>query len=315
MMSNNKSDEVHYKTVLVTGGAGFIGSHLVRALLAKGYKVRVLDNLSYGRIEWIPEGADFMNGDICDFEVCRKAAKGVNGVFHLAAMSRSGPSINLLDVCTQTNIIGTENILKAAREFGVKKVIYSGSSTYYGSREIPHMEYETSSDFLNFYSLTKKVGEDYCLMFDKLFDIHSVIFRYFNVYGPNQPQEGAYALVLGIFLKRWAEGSPLIIHGDGSQRRDFIHVRDVVQANIMAYESKLRNSVLNVGSGFNFSIKEIASLISDDHLYASSRPGDAKATLADITRIKKELSWRPTISLEEGIEEMKNRIKLGLESL
>ena len=193
------------KKVLVTGGACFIGGHLVEALVAKGYAVRVMDNLSYGKREWVHPQAEFVNADICNLSDCMEAANGVEGIFHAAAMSRAGPSLDNIDICTQANILGTQNILTAARAHKVRKLVYSGSSTYYGSQPAPHIEYKTPAQFLNFYALTKHVGEEYCLMFDKVFDTPTVVLRYFNVYGPRQPQEGAYALVLGIFLKRWCQ--------------------------------------------------------------------------------------------------------------
>ena len=148
-------------------------------------------------------------------------------------MSRSGPSQEQIELCTASNIVGTQNMLLAARDAGVKRFIYSGSSTYYGSRPPPHRESDPS-DLLNIYGVTKRVGEQYTLLFDQGFDLPSLVLRYFNVYGPRQPETGAYALVLGIFLKRRAEGKVLEIHGDGRQRRDFVHVRDVVAANIAA---------------------------------------------------------------------------------
>lgn len=300
--------------VLVTGGAGFIGSHLVEALLKKGYQVRVLDNLIYGKCEWIPAGAEFMQGDICDLETCHKSMKGIVGVFHCAAMSRAGPSLDNIDLCTQANIVGTQNILIAAREAGVKKIVYSGSSTYYGSQPPPHREYETPSQFLNFYALTKHVGEKYCLMFDEAFNLPCVVLRYFNVYGPRQPQEGVYALVLGIFLRRWADGKPLQIHGDGQQRRDFVHVRDIVSANIAALESSVRHETLNVGSGVNFPIKELANMISAEQVHEGRRAGDAEVTLADISRIQSMLGWKPGVTFQEGVSEMMDRVKNGLEA-
>ena len=214
------------KRVLVTGGAGFIGSHLCEGLLARGYAVRVLDSLVYGRREWVPATCEFIAGDIRDLETCRRAAAGMDGVFHCAAMSRSGPSQDQIDLCTQSNISGTQNMLLAARDAGVRRFIYSGSSTYYGNRAVPHRESDPP-DLLNIYGLTKKVGEDYCLLFDKNFGLACVVLRYFNVYGPRQPQTGAYALVLGIFLNRLAEHKALEIHGDGNQRRDFTD-RDVL---------------------------------------------------------------------------------------
>jgi UDP-glucose 4-epimerase len=287
------------KTVLVTGGAGFIGSHLCEGLLAKGYRVRVLDSLVYGRHEWVPANAEFLEGDIRDIAACIKAVEGMDGVFHCAAMSRSGPSQELIDVCTQSNIVGTQNMLLAARDADVKRFIYSGSSTYYGNRPPPHRESDPA-DLLNIYGLTKSVGEQYSLMFD----LPAIVLRYFNVYGPRQPETGAYALVLGIFLRRWADGQTLEIHGDGSQRRDFVHVRDVVRANIAAYESDLRGEVFNVGSGRNISVKELADMISPDQCHTEGRTGDAVATLADISKIRAALGWKPEVSFVEGLKEL-----------
>lgn len=299
------------KKVLVTGGAGFIGSHLSQALLEKGYQVRVLDNLIYGKKEWIPAGADFIEGDICDFKTCETAMTGISGVFHCAAMSRASPSFDEMDVCTRVNILGTQNILKAARDAGVEKVIYSGSSTYYGNQPTPHHEYDTPPQFINFYALSKEVGEKYCLMFDEMLNLPCIILRYFNVYGPRQPQTGAYALVLGIFLNRWAMGETLEIHGDGQQRRDFVHVLDVVAANIAAFESNLRHQIFNIGNGSNVSIKELASMISTRHEYKSRRAGDADITLADISRAQAILNWKPKIDFQAGVRDMMERIKAG----
>lgn len=290
--------------VLVTGGAGFIGSHLSEALLAKGYTVRVLDNLIYGNKEWIPEGVEFIEGDICDIETCRLAMKDCVGVFHCAAMSRAGPSLDNIEVCTAVNIVGTQNVLIAARDAGIKKIIYSGSSTYYGSQPAPHHEYQTPHQFLNFYALSKYVGEKYCLMFDEVFNVPCVILRYFNVYGPRQPQQGAYALVLGVFLKAWQQNETLVIHGEGVQRRDFIHVRDVADANIKAFESNQRHEIFNVGSGDNVSIKELANMISTNQVHEARRAADAEVTLADMTRTREMLQWAPKVGFREGVLEM-----------
>jgi nucleoside-diphosphate-sugar epimerase len=251
--------------MLVTGGAGFIGSHLTERLIERGYRVRVIDNLIYGRAEWVSPEAEFIRGDITDPAACGEACKNVSGVFHVAAMSRAAPSMEAIEACTQQNIIGTQNILIAARAAGVKKLIYSGSSTYYGNQQAPHAE-NMRPDLLNFYALSKFCGEEYCRMFDRALDLPAIILRYFNVYGPRQPQTGAYALVLGIFLRRWRDGQPLEIHGGGQQRRDFIHVSDVAECNIAAYESPARGITLNVGSASNISVKELADLISPDQI-------------------------------------------------
>ena len=291
------------KNVLVTGGAGFIGSHLCEGLLARGYGVRVLDSLVYGRREWLPQGCDFIQGDIRDPDTCDKAAAGVEGIFHCAAMSRSGPSQDHIDLCTQSNITGTQNMLLAARKAGVKRFIYSGSSTFYGNRPPPHRENDPP-DLLNIYGLTKRVGEQYCMLFDQSLGLPCIVLRYFNVYGPRQPETGAYALVLGIFLRRRANGQVLEIHGDGQQRRDFIHVRDVVRANIAAYESAAHGEILNVGSGANISIKELAGMISPDQMHTPGRAGDAQATLADISKIKNLLGWSPRIAFLDGLQEL-----------
>jgi nucleoside-diphosphate-sugar epimerase len=292
------------KKILVTGGAGFIGSHLCEGLLARGYQVRVLDSLVYGKREWIPGPCEFIEGDIRDMNACTKAATGMEGVLHCAAMSRSGPSQEQIDVCTGSNITGTQNMLLAARDAGVKRFIYSGSSTYYGNRPPPHRE-EDTPDILNIYGLTKRVGEQYTLLFDQDFDLPALVLRYFNVYGPRQPETGAYALVLGIFLRHAADGKVLEIHGDGSQRRDFVHVRDVVAANIAALESNVRGAVFNVGSGTSLSVKKLADMISPNQIHTEGRKGDSAATLADISKIKAALGWTPQVSFAEGLKELR----------
>lgn len=292
------------KSVLVTGGAGFIGSHLSEGLLARGYKVRVLDSLIYGDRQAVPAAAEFIQGDIRDLSTCQRAAAGMDGIFHCAAMSRSGPSQEQIEVCTGANITGTQNMLLAARDAGARRFIYSGSSTYYGNRPPPHRESDPP-DLLNIYGLTKRTGEQYCLMFDKDFDLPCLVLRYFNVYGPRQPETGAYALVLGIFLRRHADKQVLEIHGDGKQRRDFVHVRDVVTANIAAFESPLRGEIFNVGSGQSISVKELADMISPHQVHVEGRKGDSAATLADISRIKAQLGWSPEISFAEGLKELK----------
>jgi len=291
------------KLVVVTGGAGFIGSHLCEELLRLGYAVRVLDNLTQGRREWVPENAEFMEGDICDLAACREACEGATGLFHLAAMSRVGPSLDNADVCTTNNVLGTQNVLMAARDARIPKVVYAGSSTYYGNQPPPHKE-TMGGEFLNPYSLSKYVGEEYCLLFDRMYDLPTAIVRYFNVYGPRQPEVGAYALVMGIFLRQFALGQPLTIHGRGDQRRDFVHVRDAVAATIAAFTGNVRRAVFNVGSGTNTSIQELADLISSNQTYGPRRVGDAQDTLADISLTRAALKWAPKVSIEDGLKEL-----------
>jgi nucleoside-diphosphate-sugar epimerase len=289
----------------VTGGAGFIGSHVAEALLSRGHRVRVLDNLSQSPRDQVPSGADFIEGDIVDPRTCHEAVAGVDGVFHLAAMSKVAPSIERIEFCTEQNIVGTQNILVACRQAKVTKVVYSGSSTYYGLQPSPHHE-DLLPDCLNPYALSKYVGEQLCGLFTRLYGLPTVSLRYFNVYGPRQPREGAYALVMGIFLDAFKKGRPLIIHGDGSQRRDFVHVRDVVSANLAVYWSDVQDMVLNVGSGTNHSIKELADMISGQQVYGQRRPGDAEVTLADVSRIRRLVGWQPTVRLEDGLDELKS---------
>jgi nucleoside-diphosphate-sugar epimerase len=296
--------------VLVTGGAGFIGGHLSQRLIDRGYDVRVLDNLSFGKREWVPAKAEFVEGDIRDIDTCHKVSQGVVGVFHCAAMSRSGPSMDAIDTCTQQNVVGTQNVLIAARDAKLRKLVYSGSSTFYGSQPAPHHE-GTPPDFLNFYGLSKAVGEQYCLLFNRIYDFPTVVLRYFNVYGPRQPQVGAYALVLGIFLRNWMDGKTLEIHGGGDQRRDFIHVHDIADANIAAFESDVRGETFNVGSGANISIKELADLITPNQIVMPRRAGDAMETLADISHIRAKLGWEPKVSFADGLHQMMELMKKG----
>jgi nucleoside-diphosphate-sugar epimerase len=293
------------QTFLVTGGAGFIGSHMTEFLLSMGYRVRVLDNLSQGRREWVPEAAEFLEGDIAVPGVCQRAVEGVDGIFHMAAMSKVAPSIERIEFCTEQNVLGTQNLLVACRQAKIKKLVYSGSSTYYGLQPPPHRE-DLLPHCLNPYALSKYVGEQYCGLFTRLYGLPTISLRYFNVYGPRQPREGAYALVLGIFLDQFKKGQPLTIHGDGSQRRDFVHVRDVVAANIAAYNSDVQDTVLNVGTGTNYSIQELADMISNHQVYGPRRQGDAEITLADISRIKRLMGWTPQVRFEDGLAELKD---------
>ena len=291
------------ETMLVTGGAGFIGSHLAERLYQSGYKVRVLDNLSQGRREWVHPSADFIEGDLTDPATCRRACKDVTGIFHLAAMSKVAPSIDKFEFCTEQNIIGTQNLLIAARDAKVRKLVYSGSSTYYGNGAPPQVE-TALPNCLNPYAVSKYVGEQFCEIFTRLYRLPTVSLRYFNVYGPRQPSVGAYALVLGIFLEQKRRGKPLTVHGDGSQRRDFVHVSDVAEANLAAYRSDVEGIVMNVGSETNISIQEIADMISPCQERLPRRKGDAEVTLADISRIRRLLGWEPKVSFAEGLKQL-----------
>ena len=289
--------------VLVTGGAGFIGSHVAELLVDEGHEVCVLDNLSLGRREWVPESAEFIEGDVTDIETCRSAARGAKGVFHLAAMSKVVPS---LGDCKKTfytleqNVVGTLNVLIAAKEQGANKVVYSASSTFYGNQALPYRE-DMLPDCFTPYALSKYEGELYCLLFDRTYDLPTVSLRYFQTYGPRQPTTGEYAVVAGVFLERRRQGKPLEIFGDGKQRRDFVHVKDVAYSNLLAYRNPVRGMSINVGSGENHSIKELADLISADQVHTPPREHDIRATLADLTLCRECFNWTPQISFHEGM--------------
>ena len=292
---------------LVTGGAGFIGSNLVDQLIELKYEVIVIDNESAECNEqfyWNPNAKNYCI-DICDYEKTRPLYENVDYVFHLAAESRLQPAIkNPINAVTK-NAVGTCTVLQCAREAGVKKVIYSSTSSAYGLNKYPNSETDPN-DCLNPYSVSKVCGEELCTMYTKLYGLKTIIFRYFNVYGERSPTTGQYAPVIGIFLKQRNNGEPLTIVGDGKQKRDFVHVKDVVSANINAAENEISSEyygqMFNIGSGQNISIFEIANLISDNYTFIPYREGEAKTTLADIQKVSTVLKWKPSVKLEEWIQ-------------
>ena len=288
---------------LVTGGAGFIGSHLSNALSLLGHNVTVIDDLSSGDQNLLNKNINFIKGDIENLNDCLNCTKGIDGLFHMAAFSRSGPSFNQPEKCHFSNAEGTLNMLIASKANNVKRFIYSGSSTFYGNTIGKQKETDTG-DFLNFYGLSKHIGELYVQQFNKNYNLETNILRYFNVYGPGQPKTGAYALVLGIFLDKFKNNESIEIHGTGNQRRDFIHVSDIVTANIKAMESVIQGEIFNVGSGINYSINEIANYFPNKKSFIDRRKGDAEETLADIAKIKNLLNWEPIITLKDGISNL-----------
>ena len=290
---------------LVTGGAGFIGSHLVDALVCEGCEVRLLDNFSTGRRESLNPSADLYEGDIRLIDSIRPAFRGVDCVFHTAALPRVMLSIEHPVETHMVNVVGTLNTLIAARDAGVKRVIYSGSSSVYGDQaELPLRETMTPNP-LNPYALQKLAGEQYVRMFHRLFGIETLTLRYFNVYGPRMATEGAYVTVIGLFIRERLAGRPLTIHGDGTQTRDFTHVSDVVRANLAAMKSTIADGrALNVGRGSALSVNDIAQLVGGPKVYGERRPGDARATLADLTETRKVLGWEPRVDTSEAIREL-----------
>jgi nucleoside-diphosphate-sugar epimerase len=293
------------RLVLVTGGAGFIGSHLVDALLQRGLAVRVLDNLRTGSRQNLNPRAELIEADIRQPAAIEPAFAGVNCVFHTAALPRVGLSIERPLETHLVNVVGTLNVLLAARAAGVRRVVYSGSSSVYGEQpRLPLSETMTPNP-LSPYALQKLVGEEYVRMFHRLYGLGAVVLRYFSVYGPRMDLEGAYATVIGAFLRARREGRPLEIRGDGGQRRDFTHVRDVVQANLAAMDCALEDgSAINVGHGEALSVNRIAELIGGPRVNVAPRAGEPRDTLADLARSRAILDWSPEVETEDGVREL-----------
>lgn len=292
--------------ILVTGGAGFIGSHIVDRLTSGGHEVTVLDNLSTGKRENLNGRAKLIVCDIKDYEVIAPHFHGIEAVFHTAALARIQPSIQNPLPYNDANITGTLNVLWAAHNGGVKKVIYSASSSAYGRDEDVALSEDMDARPGSPYALQKYVGELYCRLFAKLYGLPTVMLRYFNVYGPRQITEGAYAAVIGIFLKQRLDGKPMTIVGDGEQRRDFTHINDVVEANMLAWQKDIQSGELfNIGAGQNYSVNEVAKLIGGAVVNLPERPGEYRTTLADNSKARAVLGWQPKRKMPEAIEELK----------
>ena len=291
---------------IVTGGAGFIGSHIVEKLKQLDHMVVVIDNeySDNDNFHWRKDTLN-VNIDITDYKALKKAFTGADYVFHLAAEARIGPAIENPVNALNINTIGTCNVLQCAREVKAKKVLYSSTSSGYGLNEAPNVETQPD-DCLNPYSVSKIAGEKLCKMYTDLYGLKTIVFRYFNVFGERAPRKGQYAPVTGIFLRQKAAGEPLTIVGDGEQRRDYIYVKDVANANVMAAISNpdddAYGQVYNVGSGKNYSVNEIASFISDDTINIPPRIGEARNSLANIEKIQKTFAWKPEMNVEEWIK-------------
>lgn len=294
--------------VIITGGAGFIGSHLVDALIKEGHAVHIIDNLSTGRKENINPKAVFHYKDIRHFEAIAPIFTRAAYVFHAAANARIQPSIIDPRSSNESNITGTLNVLVAARDARVKRVIYSASSSAYGAQKTLPLREDMVPNPQSPYAVQKWVGEVYCKNFSDLYGLPTVSLRYFNVYGPRQLDEGAYATVVGIFLRERAAGKPMPVVKDGRvKRRDYTHVSDIVAGNILAMESgKVGNGeVINLGTHTNYSVVEVAQCIGGPYFYIPKRLGEAKETLADISCARRLLGWKPKVRFENGIADLK----------
>ena len=299
------------KKCLVTGGAGFIGSNLVDELVRQGHQVVVIDNLLLGKREYVNTKAKFHKLDIRDLKKIKPLFKGIDWVFHLAAFPRVQPSIVDPVTSNDINLSGTLNVLVAARDVGVKKFIYSASSSAYGNQSKMPLREDMPAHPISPYGLQKYVGELYCRLFSEIYGLPTVCLRYFNVYGPRQATEGAYCLVMGIFVRQRLNGKAMTIVGDGKQRRDYTSVFDVVRANILAAKSKRvgKGEVMNIGRGHNYSVNELADMIGGPRVYLSPRI-EPKETLADNSLAKRLLGWKSNVDLPNWVRKYKKEIGL-----
>ena len=292
---------------LVTGGAGFIGSNLVDYLIEQGHEVICVDNESAecnDKFYWNDKACNII-GDITDYDFIKNCFKDVDYVFHLAAESRLQPAIKNPIEAVYKNCVGTTTILQCAREAGVKRFVYSSTSSGYGFNPSPNVETQPD-DCLNPYSASKVAAEKFCKMYSDLYGLETVVLRYFNVFGERSPRRGQYAPVIGIFDRQRLSGEALTIVGDGTQRRDFIYVGDVVKANLIAAEANLDKKyfgqVFNIGSGINYSVQEIADAISDNQTYIPKRDGEMETTWSNIEKASEILGWKPEVDVLEWIK-------------
>jgi len=297
----------------VTGGAGFIGSHLVDQLLADGHTVMVIDNFSTGR----PGNLAHHNGnvrlveaDITDFDAILPHFQGQDIVFHIAALADIVPSIVNPRGYYASNVLGTMNVVEAARLAGVQKLVYAASSSCYG---IPSQEFYPTAETAPLnpqypYALTKYLGEQTVLHWGEVYDLPVISLRLFNVYGPRSRTSGTYGAVFGVFLAQKIDGKPYTVVADGNQTRDFVYVTDVANAMVTAGLSSIRNEIFNVGTGSPQSVNTLVSLLGGEKIHIPKRPGEPECTWADIRKIKSVLHWEPKVSFPEGVREILKHI-------
>lgn len=291
---------------LVTGGAGFIGSHLVDALVDQGHEVIILDSLSLGKKEFIHEQAEFHQEDIRNLAAIAPYFSDVDVVFHLAAEPRLPLSIEQPIETHEVNVTGTLNVLEAAKRADVKKFVFTSTCALYAeSASLPVGE-KAETNPKSPYGLHKLMGEQYTRLYSDLYELPTVSLRYFNVYGPRKLADGGYPMVIPIFLQQRLDGKPMSVVGDGEATRDYVHVSDVVRANILAWQSEVTNGdVINIGVGRQTSVNEIAALIGGETITLPPRKGELRFLEANNTKAKEVLGWEPTVTLEEGLEALK----------
>jgi UDP-glucose 4-epimerase len=299
---------------LVTGGAGFIGSHLAELLVRLGRRVRVVDNLSIGRRSNLQEEGsggriEFIEGDIADPRVTEAAVAGCARVFHLAALADIVPSIQQPDAYFRANVDGTFVMCEAARRAGVARFIYAASSSCYGIPDLYPTPESAPIRPQYPYALTKTLGEQIVFHWAQVYGLHAASLRFFNVYGPRARTTGSYGAVFGVFLAQLLAGEPLTIVGDGNQTRDFTFVTDVARALVIAAELAPQGAVYNVGSGRDVSVNRLAELLgAQSVVHVPKRPGEPDCTLADTSRIRRELGWEPQVPIEDGVKIMLEQI-------
>ncbi|MAF20715.1 MAG: NAD-dependent dehydratase [Parcubacteria group bacterium] len=297
---------------IVTGGAGFIGSHLVDRLVKMGHKVIVLDNFSTGRklnlSHHTGKNIKIIKVDISENRKLDKYFKGVHYIFHLAGIADIVPSIENPHKYFKSNVIGTVNVIKAAKNQKIKKFIYAASASCYGfPKKFPTKENEKIKPMYP-YSFVKWQAEEFVMHWAKIFDFPAISLRFFNTYGPRSRTSGAYGAVFGVFFAQKLANKPLTIVGNGNQTRDFVHVDDLVSAIIKAAQSKKVGEIYNVGSGKEVTVNKIAKLIGGKRTHIPKRPGEPDRSLADISKIKKDLKWKPKIKIEKGVKELLSKI-------
>lgn len=302
------------KKIIVTGGCGFIGSHIVEILLRDGHNVIIIDNLSTGRIENIQEFKSHPNltliiEDIVNFELIFPYFNGVNWVFHLAALADIVPSIENPQLYHKSNVDGTISILEASRLNNIQRFLYAASSSCYGIPENYPTDENANISPQYPYATTKFIGELYALNWNKIYNLNVSSVRFFNVYGTRSRTSGTYGAVFGVFLAQKINQKPFTVVGDGTQRRDFTYVTDVAEACIAVVKSEnAAGEIYNIGSGGTYSINHLVSELGGDITYIPKRPGEPDCTHADIKKISNEIGWKPRISFREGVKEILNNI-------
>ena len=300
------------KKSLVTGGAGFIGSNLVDLLIKKNHKVIVLDNFSTGRRSNLShhnnKNVKIIKIDISSNRNLDKYFAGVDYVFHLAGIADIVPSIEDPKKYFNSNVVGTLKVVQAAKKANIKKFIYAASASCYGIPDKFPIKENAKINTMYPYALTKWQAEELIMHWSKIYDFPAISFRFFNAYGPRSRTSGAYGAVFGVFLAQKLANKPLTIVGNGNQTRDFIHVYDLVRGIVKAAMSSKVGEIYNIGAGKETKVNKIAKLIGGKKIYIPKRPGEPNRSLADISKIKKDLNWRPQITIEEGVKDLLKRI-------